>query len=302
MVAEVAEGLQAAPGGQYIDCTLGAGGHAAALLDRSAPDGRVLGIDTDPTAIELARDRLLSYGGRVDIVNDNFSNLESVAKGFGYTGVNGILLDLGLSTMQLETAERGFSFQYDAPLDMRANRLTGRTAADIVNHADERELADLIYQYGEEPASRRIARYIVNHRPLTSTLDLARAVEAATGGRRVRIHPATRTFQALRIAVNDELVNLETALRQAVGLLAAGGRLAVISYHSLEDRIVKQFMKREAANCICPPGIPVCRCGHMPTLSLVTRKVITTSILEQELNPRSRSAKLRVGERVGKGG
>jgi 16S rRNA (cytosine1402-N4)-methyltransferase len=302
MVAEVAEALRAGPGGRYIDCTLGAGGHTAAILEKSAPDGQVLGIDTDPAAIEMANDRLFPYGGRATIVNDNFANLDSIARQHGFTGVDGILLDLGLSTMQIDDEGRGFSFQSDAPLDMRANPAAGRTAADIVNHLGERDLADLIYKYGEEPASRRIARFIVSRRPFSSTLELARAIEAATGGHRSRIHPATRTFMALRIAVNDELGNLEMVLQQAVGLLAEGGRLAVISYHSLEDRIVKQFMRREATACICPTDVPACRCGHTPTLSLVNRKVITTSLLEQELNPRSRSAKLRIGERVGKGG
>jgi 16S rRNA (cytosine1402-N4)-methyltransferase len=302
MIAEVTEGLRVIPGGRYVDCTLGAGGHTAAILEKSAPDGRVLGLDTDPEAIEMARDRLLAYGERVTIVGENFSNLGPVSESHGFTDVNGILLDLGLSTMQIDTAERGFSFQHDAPLDMRANPSMGRTAADLVNNLGESELADLIFQYGEEPASRRIARYIVNRRPFSTTLELARAVGAAAGGHRARIHPATRTFLALRIAVNDELGNLETVLRQAVGLLAVGGRLAVISYHSLEDRIVKQFMRREAATCICPPSVPACLCGHTPTLSLVNRKVITTSLMEQELNPRSRSAKLRIGERVGKGG
>lgn len=297
LLEETMRALAVQPGGRYIDCTLGGGGHALAILERSAPGGQLLGIDADPEAIEVARERLAPYADCVRLVNDNFAGLQAICLKYDFFPVHGILFDLGLSSLQLESA-RGFSFQHDAPLDMRFDPRQELTAADIVNTWTEAELARLIRAYGEEARSQRIAREIVRERPIRSTLHLARVVERAIGRRRGRIHPATKTFQALRIAVNRELENLELALKQAVELLGFEGRLVVISYHSLEDRIVKQFMQREARDCICPPNTPTCVCGHKARLRLIGRRVITPSAAEIERNPRSRSAKLRAAERT----
>jgi 16S rRNA (cytosine1402-N4)-methyltransferase len=298
LLDEVVAGLQPQSGGYFVDCTVGLGGHAAAILEKISPSGRLLGIDTDPEAIKLSQDKLGDYGEAVTLVNDNFINLEAICKRYHFHPVDGILFDLGVSSLQLDTAERGFSFHLDAPLNMRFDPGQGLTASDIVNSFSEQELAKLIEKYGEERHSRRIARYIVQNRPIVTTVELARLVEQASGGKRTRIHPATRTFMALRIAANSELQNLELALKQTVNLLRPGGRLTVISYHSLEDRIVKQFMRYAASSCLCPPGTVICRCGHEPTLKLISRKVIKPTSLETESNPRSRSAKLRIAERL----
>jgi 16S rRNA (cytosine1402-N4)-methyltransferase len=300
LVNEVIEGLQPHPGGHFIDCTVGLGGHATTILEKISPSGRLLGIDADPEAIKISQDRLSDYGQAATLVNDSFVNLEAICERYHFHPVDGILFDLGVSSLQLDTAERGFSFQLDAPLDMRFNPEQGLTASDIVNRFSEQELAELIERYGEERHSRRIARLIVQNRPIASTTELARLVEQASGSatRRGKIHPATRTFMALRIAVNNELQNLELALKQTPNLLRPGGRLAVISYHSLEDRIVKQFMRFAASTCVCPPGTVVCRCAHVPTLKLISRKVIKPTSLEIESNPRSRSARLRIAERL----
>jgi len=298
LLSEVIAGLQPRPGGYFIDCTVGLGGHAAAILEKIAPAGRFLGIDADPEAIELTQDKLSDYSEAVILVNDNFVNLEVICERYHFHPVDGILFDLGVSSLQLDTAERGFSFHLDAPLDMRFDPGQWLTASDIVNSYSEQELAKLIEKYGEERHSRRIARYIVYNRPIATTIELAHLVEQALGGKHTRIHPATRTFMALRIAVNSELQNLELALKQTINLLRPGGRLTVISYHSLEDRIVKQFMRDAASSCLCPPGTVICRCGHVPTLTLISRKVIKPTSLEIESNPRSRSAKLRIAERL----
>ncbi|HEY4711240.1 MAG TPA: 16S rRNA (cytosine(1402)-N(4))-methyltransferase RsmH [Dehalococcoidia bacterium] len=298
LVDEVIAGLQAQRGGYFVDCTVGLGGHAAAILGKISPSGRLLGIDADPEAIEVSQMKLSDYGEAVTLVNDNFVNLEAICERYHFHPVDGILFDLGVSSLQLDTAERGFSFHLDAPLNMRFNAGQGLTASDIVNSFSEQELAKLIEKYGEERHSRRIARYIVQNRPIATTVELARLVEQALGGKHARIHPATRTFMALRIAVNSELENLELALKQTINLLRPGGRLTVISYHSLEDRIVKQFMRYAASSCLCPPGAIICRCGHVPTLKLISRKVIKPTSLEIESNPRSRSAKLRIAERL----
>ena len=290
--------LRVQPGGRYIDGTVGGGGHAAAILEHSSPGGQLLGIDADPAAIAVARSRLEAHGRSVLLINDNFINLQAICIKYGFTPVHGILFDLGLSSLQLNGNGRGFSFQHDAPLDMRLNPNQELTAADIVNTFPEDEIARLLREYGEEADSYRIARHIVQQRPITTTLDLVTVIGQAVGGRRGKIHPATKTFQALRIAVNHELDNLELALKQAVDLLGYEGRLVVITYHSLEDRLVKQFMRREARDCLCPPGTPVCVCHHKAGLKLVTRKVVTPSLAETQSNPRSRSAKLRVAERI----
>jgi 16S rRNA (cytosine1402-N4)-methyltransferase len=300
LLDEVVAGLQPRPGGRFVDCTIGLGGHAAAILERISPSGRLLGIDADPNAIKISKDRFSNYGEAVTLVNDNFVNIDAICKEYLFHPVDGILFDLGVSSPQLDTAERGFSFHLDAPLDMRFSPEQGLTASDIVNRFSEQELAKLIERYGEERHSRRIARYIAQNRPITTTAELAQLVEQASvaSSRRSRIHPATRTFMALRIAVNSELQNLELALKQTPDLLRPGGRLTVISYHSLEDRIVKQFMRYAASSCVCPPGTIICRCGHVPTLKLISRKVIKPASLEIESNPRSRSARLRIAERL----
>ena len=295
---EVVDGLVAAPGKRFVDCTVGLGGHAAAILEKTSSSGNLLGIDADTEAIRVSQVRLSEYGEAVTLANDNFVNLEAICRRYHFHPVDGILFDLGVSSLQLDTAERGFSFHLDAPLNMRFDPGQGLTASDIVNSFSEQELAKLIEKYGEERHSRRIARYIVQNRPIATTVELARLVEQASGGKRAKIHPATRTFMALRIAVNSELQNLELALKQTINLLRPGGRLTVISYHSLEDRIVKQFMRSAASSCLCPPGTVVCRCGHVPTLKLISRKVIKPTSLEMESNPRSRSAKLRIAERL----
>ena len=298
MQKEVIEGLAVQPGGRYIDCTAGTGGHAGAILKHSSPGGQLLGIDADPSAVEAARKRLSGYGSSVVIENDNFVNLEKVCAKYDFMPVHGILLDLGLSSLQLNRSGRGFSFQFAAPLDMRFSPEQKITAADIVNKYSEEELAHIIREYGEEPGSNRIARHIVNERPISTTIELAKIVEQAVGFKRGRIHPATRTFQALRIAVNNELEHLRSTLEQAVNLLGYEGRLVVITYHSLEDRIVKQFMQHEAKDCVCPPEAMVCNCHHSAGLKLINRKVITPSVEEISQNPRSRSAKLRIAQRT----
>ena len=294
---EVLAGLRIKPGGRYIDGTVGGGGHARGILVASAPDGELLGIDADPMAVALAGEQLAEFAGRVTVVQGNFADLEAIAEEHGFCPVEGILLDLGLSSLQLEAAGRGFAFRLDGPLDMRFDPSQVTTAADLVNTLSREELADILFRYGEEPQSRRIARAIVAERPISTTGELAALVSASVG-RRGRIHPATRTFQGLRIAVNEELECLAGALPQALRLLGPGGRLAIISFHSLEDRLVKQFFRNEARDCVCPPEIPVCVCDHRATLGIVTKKPIRPSAEEVAANPRSRSAKLRIAYRL----
>jgi len=298
LVKEVTEALNVQPGKRYVDCTLGSGGHAAAILEKSLPNGQLLGIDTDPEAIKVAEIRLTDYTESSIFVNDNFVNLETICKQNDFLPIHGVLFDLGISSVQLDTAERGFSFQRDGPLDMRFGPAQELTGADIVNALPEDKLAQLIRIYGEERYSRQITRCIIRNRPINTTLELARIVGQVIGSRRGKIHPATRTFLALRIAVNRELENLVVALKQTINCLAYQGRVVVISYHSLEDRLVKEFMKRETRGCVCPPGILECKCEHVPGLKLISKKVITPFLGEIESNPRSRSAKLRVAERI----
>lgn len=301
LLTEVLTGLQVAPGMRMIDGTLGGGGHATALLEQSAPDGQLLGIDADPAAIRRNREGLAAFiaAGRLQIVQGNFGEIAEIATTHGFSAVDAILLDLGVSSYQLETPARGFSFAHEGPLDMRFDPQVGESAADLVNEWPEQELADLIYRYGEERQSRRIARYLVQHRPFTTTAMLADAVVRAVGGRRgQRIHPATRTFQALRIAVNKELAQLEDALPQMLALLKPAGRLAVISFHSLEDRIVKQWMQQEARAFVPDPMLPTGGYERTPTVQIETRKPITATDTEIEQNPRSRSAKLRIAQKL----
>jgi len=298
MVEEVLGALAVVPGGRYVDCTVGTGGHAEAVMEAASPGGLLLGLDVDGEALAVARKRLESFGEDVRLVEANYRDLLAVCRAYNFVPVHGVLFDLGLSSFQLAHPERGFSFQAEGPLDMRFDQSQELTAYDLVNKLPERELADIIWRYGEEPHARRIARAIVRARPLETTVELAEVVARAVGTAGGRIHPATRTFQALRIAVNHELENLEVALYQAVQVLGRGGRLVVISYHSLEDRLVKQFLAREARDCICPPGTPVCQCGHRATLRPVVRGPLRPSPEEVQRNPRARSARLRVAERI----
>jgi len=298
LLKEVIEGLQVHAGGSYIDCTLGLGGHTEAILKNSLPGGKVLGIDADTETFSITQDRLNNHGEAVVFINDNFNNLEDICRKNNFHPVDGILFDLGVSSWQLDSAKRGFSFQSEALLDMRFSPGQGLTAAEIVNTYSEQDLTHVIKHYGEERYSRQIASLIVKNRPINTTSELARLIRNAIGYRQGKINPATKTFMALRIAVNQELENLKIALDQVVDLLRSKGRLVVISYHSLEDRIVKQFMKREASDCICPPEAIECRCGHTASLRLISKKIIKPSSLEIEINPRSRSGKMRVAEKL----
>jgi 16S rRNA (cytosine1402-N4)-methyltransferase len=294
---DVLAALRPEPGKRFIDGTIGGGGHAWGILDVSSPDGQLLGMDVDPAALHVAGDRLAAFGLRVTLVQSNFVHLEEIARQSGFYPVHGVLFDIGISSMQLSAAARGFSFQRDGPLDMRMDPRLRKTAADLVNSLPTRELADLLWRYGEERYARRIARAVAAARPLDTTGELAQVVVRALG-RRGRIHPATRTFQALRIAVNDELGALEAVLPQAMRVLAPGGRLVVIAFHSLEDRLVKSFFRRESRDCICPPKEPICSCGHKASLQIVTRRPVVPTDAEKASNPRSRSARLRVAEKV----
>jgi len=295
---EVLQALQPKSGGKYVDCTVGAGGHAWGVLRVSDPDGVLLGLDVDPQALELAHQKLAEFDNRVVLRRASYSTLAGQITSLGWGDVEGILIDLGLSSMQVDTPQRGFSFRVEAPLDMRFDPDGAVQAADLVNHLPESDLADLIYRYGEERRSRKIARAIVKRRPIDSTFQLAEIVSSVTGGGRVGFHPATRTFQALRIAVNRELEALEDLLPQAVGCLAPGGRLVVISFHSLEDRIVKKYFRKESQDCICPPKQVQCNCGHRATLQEITRVPIRPKPGEVSANSRSRSARLRVAEKL----
>ncbi len=284
--------------GLYIDGTLGAGGHAWGILQASNPDGQLLGLDVDQQALDLAQTKLAEFGDRAILVRASYRTLLQQMANQGWRYVDGILLDLGLSSMQLDTPERGFSFQTEAPLDMRFDPQGKVCAADLVNNLDENELAELLFHYGEERRSRQVARAIVRARPLRTTTQLAQVVAGATHGGKSGIHPATRTFQALRIAVNGELEALEEVLPQILKALSQGGRLAIIAFHSLEDRMVKQFIRTESMDCICPPRQPVCTCGHKATLRDLTNKPVRPTDDETRNNPRSRSARLRIAERI----
>ncbi len=298
---EVVSALAVRAGGAYVDCTVGGGGHAALVLSAAEPAPRVLGIDLDADALAAAREALGGFGPAVALRRGNYARVVEIAAEAGIERADGVVMDLGLSSMQLESAERGFSFMREARLDMRFDRGDVRSAWEVVNLTPPPELAALIRSLGEEPRARRIASAIAAARPIDTTTQLAAVVAGAAGGRGGRIHPATRTFQAVRIAVNGELDNLREGLAAAAGLLAPGGRLAVISYHSLEDRLVKGFMARESADCLCPPELAGCGCGHRASLRRVGRKPQRASETEIGANPRSRSARLRVAERLATG-
>jgi len=295
---EIIHALRPRRGGRYVDGTLGAGGHARGILEASAPDGQLLGLDVDPQALALARKTLAPYEQRIHLVQASYLSLSAQLAQLGWDAVDGIVLDLGASSMQFDTPERGFSFMHDAPLDMRFGPSALNTAADLVNKLSERELADLIYQYGEERDSRKIARAIVRARPLHTTRELVTVIESVSPSRGDRVHPATRTFQALRIAVNEELASIEVVLPQTVASLRSGGRLAVISFHSLEDRIVKDFFREQSKDLVNPPYEQIYGEERKATLNEVTRKPITPSDEEIKNNPRARSAKLRIAEKT----
>ena len=295
---EIIHALQPQAGGRYVDGTLGAGGHARGILEASAPDGQLLGLDIDPQALAIARRYLAPYEHRIHLAQASYTSLSTQLALLQWDAVDGIVLDLGASSMQFDTPERGFSFLQDAPLDMRFGPHIPQTAADLVNKYSERELADLIYQYGEERESRKIARAIVKARPIHTTRELVAAIESVSPRRGDRVHPATRTFQALRIAVNDELTSIEEVLPQAVAALKPGGRLAVISFHSLEDRIVKDFFREQSRDLINPPYERIYEVERKATLKEVHRKPIVPSEEEIKDNPRARSAKLRIAEKI----
>lgn len=290
---EIITVLDPKPSGRYIDGTLGAGGHSFGILTESSPTGKLLGLDLDPTAIKLATERLNSFGERAIIQRRSYTEMAQAAEQIGWDAVDGILLDLGVSSMQLDTPERGFSFIHDGPLDMRFTPENGVSAADLVNTWSEADLSDLIFRYGEDRNARKIARVIVANRPFSTTEQLAALLKQKFGSME-KIHPATRTFQAIRIEVNQELKNVENTLPVAINLLKPGGILAVISFHSLEDRIVKDVFKTESVDCLCPPRQPICTCGHKASIELVTKKPIIASEEETKTNSRARSAKLRI--------
>lgn len=298
LLDQVLAALAPKPGGFYIDGTVGLGGYTEALLVASSTGGRVLGLDADRESLDVVGQKLALYGSRLVLEHSNFRFVREVARRHGFASVNGAALDLGLSSWQLAEESRGFSFRLDAELDMRFDRSQGHTARELVNTLDEEELRRILWEYGEENHGRRIARAIVRARPIRTTGELAGIIERILP-RRGRIHPATKTFQALRVAVNDELGALREALPQFLDLLAPGGRLAVVTFHSLEDRIAKELFRRESSNCICDPRAPACICDHRATARLLAKKPIRPSREELQRNPRARSARLRVAEKLG---
>lgn len=301
MLAQVIEVLQPEPGEVFLDGTVGGGGHAEALLERIGPAGRLVGLDVDEESLAETSQRLARFGEQVRLVRANFADMKTASESVGFAAVDGVLLDLGGSSHQFDTPERGFSFREDGPLDMRQNRRLDRTAADILAESSEEELTRIFRAYGEEPLAKRLAVAVVQERawqPITRTIQLADLVRRVKRGSHRSIHPATLVFQALRIAVNDELNQLKCGLEAAVELCRPGGRIAVIAFHSLEDRIVKDFMRRASSACVCPPGLPVCRCGQRRRLRLVQRKAFKPTEAEVAANPRARSARLRAAEKI----
>jgi 16S rRNA (cytosine1402-N4)-methyltransferase len=297
---EVLDALAPVSGRNYLDGTLGAGGHAEGILQASAPRGRLLGIDLDLEALAIARQRLFAYKERVFLQQASYHKAPDILQAIGWPSVHGILLDLGLSSMQIDRPGRGFSFLEEGPLDMRFDQAHGTSARSLVNSLGEEALAKILHDFGEERFARRIAKAIVAARPIYSTQSLVAVIKAAVPGYSSHIHPATRTFQALRIATNRELQTLTDALPELVKCLAPSGRIVVISFHSLEDRIVKGFFRTESKDCICPPEQPVCTCGHTASLRILTKKPIRPGPKEIENNPRSRSSRLRVAEKIEK--
>lgn len=301
LLKEVVQQLQPRSGGLYVDCTVGGGGHAAEILRACAPDGQLIGLDWDEEAMTASRERLSEFGARVQLVRANFTEMERVLMSLGATTVDGMLFDLGVSSRQFDEPSRGFSFQREGPLDMRMSRQLAATARDVLRAASLEELAGIFHKYGEERRARAIAREIVRereHTPLETTQQLARLVERVLGPKRGQTHPATRVFQALRIHVNTELENLRFGLEAATQFLKSGARVGVISFHSLEDRIVKRFFVEMSTGCVCPPEFPACVCHRKKQLRVITRKPIAPAEAEIHANPRARSAKLRVAEKL----
>ncbi len=294
---EVLTYLQPKAGQKFVDGTVGTGGHAFGILQASQPDGLLLGIDLDASALQIAEKNLQAFQGRFWLIQGSYRDLSQHLAQMGWSAVNGVLLDLGVSSLQLDTPQRGFSFRSEAPLDMRFDQRQPLTAATLVNNLSQAELAKLLWLYGEERFANQIARAIIAARPIYTTTQLAQVVLGVVGRHRGGIHPATRTFQALRIAVNAELEALEQCLPQATAALAASGRFAVISFHSLEDRLVKTYFQTESRHCICPPKQPICTCGHRACLKVLTPKPLRPSAQEVASNPRARSARLRVAEK-----
>lgn len=303
LLSETIEYIAPRPGGTYVDCTLGGAGHSLEILQKMQLTGRLIAIDQDESAVAVARQRMKVFGETVTIVHGSFGDLGAIVKAQGVSGVDGVLYDLGVSSPQLDEADRGFSYMADAPLDMRMDRRSATTAADLVNGLPVDQLARVIMEYGEDRWAARIAQFVVAARSrerIATTGQLVDAIKAAipAAARRTGPHPAKRTFQALRIAVNDELGVFARSLEDAIGLLNPGGRICVISFHSLEDRIAKEMFSKHARECVCPPGLPVCMCQHVRTLKVLTRKPVTPSETELTYNPRARSSKLRVAERI----
>ena len=298
MVPEILKYLDVVSGGRYIDCTLGEGGHTKSILDASNPGGEVLGIDADHEAIEVSKSRLEKYQDRAIFVNDNFRNLRKIAMRRNFIPAHGILLDLGVSSLQLNIETRGFSFMRKSPLDMRFSFNQKLTADQVVNTFQENEIADILYHFGDERRARKIAKIIVENRPIKHSNELAEIIKKKIYISNHKINPATKTFQALRIYINEELSALSDVLEQSLEIIGIGGRLAVISYHSIEDRIVKNYFRRESKYCICLPNVIKCECNHEPKLKVITKKPISPSSNEIISNRRSRSAKLRVIERI----
>lgn len=302
LLDETIEGLNIKEDGIYVDCTLGGAGHSSEIIKRLSPKGRLIGIDQDRDALDAAKERLKGYNN-VTFVHDNFTNIEFILDNLNIDKVDGVLADLGVSSYQLDKAERGFSYMQDAPLDMRMNRESKFSAYDVVNNYSEEELYKVIREYGEEKFAGRIAKFIVDKRkdgPINTTFELVDIIKRAIPAkmRRDGPHPAKRTFQAIRIEVNKELEILDKAIESAVNKLNIGGRIAIITFHSLEDRIIKNKFKQLEEPCTCPKEFPICVCGKVSKLKVITRKPIEPSEEEVEVNPRSRSAKLRVAERI----
>ena len=303
LLKETIDGLNIKPDGIYVDGTLGGGGHSLEIAKRLSKNGHLYGIDRDTDAIEAARERLREYSDRFTAIHSNFYNAAEVLKNIGVQKIDGFILDLGVSSHQLDEADRGFSYMQDAPLDMRMDRGAPYTAWNVVNEKSEKELNDIIFKYGEEKWAKRIAQFIVAERekkPIDTTYELVEVIKKAVpkGARRDGPHPAKRTFQALRIEVNGELAILDKTVDDMTEMLSEGGRMCIITFHSLEDRIIKNAMKRHENPCTCPPEFPVCVCGKVPDGKVITRKPILPSDEELEVNPRSRSAKLRIMEKI----
>lgn len=296
---EIIQAIEPKNGGRYVDATLGAGGHAWGILESSKPGGKLLGLDVDQQALDIAREHLEEFQDRVILRHASYTTLDEQLTQLNWDAVDGIVIDLGVSSMQLDNQERGFSFQTDAPLDMRFDAEQPLTAAHIINNMSESELSELIWRYGDEIKHKQIAHAIQKAKPLETTSQLSEVIKRALKGKsKQRIHPATRTFQAIRIAVNQELSGLEKFLPLAVAALVPGGRLAIISFHSLEDRIVKHFFRKESRDCICPPHQPICTCQHRATIQILTRRPLLPTQKEVLNNSRARSARLRIAQKI----